>query len=142
MLPSFVVCLVATGLIAWLTWSCVPRHLLRPVFVGLSGGLWLVQGVRWGYRYFGYNYRLTTRRLFRQRGFRQLPEEQMDLTSIARVAVRSNWHERKIGVGEVVVWADDPSRPPMVLKGLRRPERVAEMLRAHVQVIRSSAAKV
>ena len=89
----------------------------------------MVQGFRWGYRFFGFNYRLTTRRLFRQRGFHHLPEELMDLAGIARVEVKSNWWERRVDVGDVVVRALDRARPAMVLKGLRRPDQVARLIR-------------
>jgi hypothetical protein len=129
MLPSFTVCLLLTGLLAWVIWALGPAGLFRLEFVGTAGLLWLVQGLRWGYRFFGFNYRLTTRRLFRQRGFHHLAEEQLDLAGIARVEVKSNWWRRRVGVGDVVVRAEDCARPPMVLKGLRRPEQVARLIR-------------
>src|SRR5215471_21703691 len=41
MLPSFLVCLLATALIGWLTWLLLPGHLVKFAFFGLAGALWL-----------------------------------------------------------------------------------------------------
>src|SRR5262245_4561765 len=82
MLPSFVVCLVLTGLIILLAWVYVKRGQLKLTILCLGGLLWLVQLLRFAYRYFGFNYRLTSKRLFRSQSRQPL---QIPLADIAEV---------------------------------------------------------
>jgi hypothetical protein len=140
MLPSFLVCVLATGLIAWVTWLLMRPGYFKLTFLGLAGLLWLGQGIRWGYRYFGYTYRMTTRRLFRDRGFLLGLRDQVELASVAGVVVRRRWFERLVGIGEVLVRPEDPARPPLTLEGVRQPARVAEEIRLAVQRAREAAA--
>jgi hypothetical protein len=139
MLPSFLICVAATVAIAWLTWFCLPPRLVKISFVGLSGGVWLLQLVRWGYRFFGFSYRLTTRRLFCHLGKLYQGDLQLGLAAVAQVVVRSRWDERLVGVGQVVVIPDKPTTPPLILEGVLEPARIAEMIRSGVQCAREQA---
>jgi hypothetical protein len=136
MMPSLLVCLLLTGAIAWASWYYLPARLVRLTIFGLVGAVWLAQTVRWAYRIFGFNYRLTTRRLFRDRGFLYTDAAQAELTGIAQVVVESTWYERLVGVGDVRVLLEDRNRPPLVLEGVRDPEHVANQVQALVKQAR------
>jgi membrane protein YdbS with pleckstrin-like domain len=133
---SFLACVLATGVVSWVTWAWLPADVVKLAFVALAGAIWLVQGRRWSHRYFGYNYRLTTRRLFRQRGFLYSEDGHVELARVTRVLVKAGWSERRAGVGQVLVCVDKPGEPPLVLEGLRHPARVAEEIRIRVQRVR------
>jgi hypothetical protein len=139
MLPGFLVCLLVTGLMSWLAWYWLPGHLFKLAFFGLGGLVWLVQGARWAYRYFGYTYRLTTRRLLCHLGFTYHADDEMELPRVASILVRRVWKDRLLGVGQVLVVGDDPARRPLVLEGVCRPARVAQEIRVHVQKARERA---
>jgi hypothetical protein len=133
MLPSLLGCLLATAAIGWLTWLILPGHLVKLAFFGLAGTLWLVQAIRWSYRYFGFNYRLTTRRLFCHRGFLYSPGDQLDLAGVARVQVKANRWDRLVGVGRVLVFPVNPARAPLVLEGVGQPDQTANFISVQVQ---------
>jgi hypothetical protein len=130
MLPSFLVCVAATVAVAWLTWVFLPPGFVKPTFVALAGSIWLLQLVRWGYRFFGFNYRLTTRRVVCSRGLLYGPGAELDLATVARVHVYRRWDERLLQVGQVTVQPDNPNVAPLILEGLVRPAAVAQMIRA------------
>jgi hypothetical protein len=129
MAPSWAVCILLTGLIVWGAWLLVPRGFMQGTILGLGGAVWLVQGVRWGYRVFGYNYRLTTRRLYVDHGFLYEGFAAVDLTAIDKVVVKRHGLDCLLGVGQVLVLTGDRTKPPLVLEGVRRPLLVAEKLR-------------
>ena len=129
MVPSLLVCLLLTALIAWAGWAFVPRGYVQVTVLGLAAAVWLVQGVRWAQRVFGYNYRLTTRRVYADRGFVYKGYAAIDLAKVARVLEKRTWTERLLGVGQVWVIPDDTTKPPLVLEGVRRPKAVADRIR-------------
>jgi hypothetical protein len=133
MLPSFMVCLALTALIAWAAWLLVPKDMLKVTILGVVGGLWAGQTVRWLYRVFGYNYRLTTHRLFLSRGFLYAQPLQVSPTAVAHVVlVKTTW-DRLVGVGRIKIVPEDKAQPFQVLQGIRRPGPIAELLRSWVQ---------
>jgi hypothetical protein len=140
MAPSWLACLLLTGLIAWGGWALVPRGFVQGTVLGLAGAVWLVQGVRWGYRVFGYNYRLTTRRVYADRGFLYEGFASRDLAAIARVLVKRSWSDRLVGVGQVCLVPEEQTKPPLVLEGVRRPYIIAARIRELVQVARGGEA--
>jgi hypothetical protein len=133
MLPSLAVCLLATALLAWPVWVFAPRGYFRMTYMSLAAVIWLVVGGRWAYRFFGYTYRLTTRRLFRHRGFSYTPDEQVDLADVTQILVRCRWTDRLVGVGQVVVLAKSLPGKPFILEGVRHPMRIAEEIRVRVK---------
>src|SRR5437660_1567797 len=44
---SFLGCLLATGVVSWLTWAWLPADLFKLGFVTLAGAIWVIQGIRW-----------------------------------------------------------------------------------------------
>src|SRR5439155_1790937 len=120
--PSTAACMFLTGVIALTVWLWVPRDVMQWVFLGLAGALWLVQGTRWAYRFFGVNYRLTTRRLFRDEGFIHPQFVQISLKTVARVEVQRNALEKLARVGRLYLHFHDAALPPVVLEGVRHPD--------------------
>ena len=133
MVPSLLVCLLLTGLIAWVGLAAVPHGYVQMWVFGLAGAVWLVQGVRWAYRVFGYNYRLTTRHIFADRGFLYKDYAALDLARVQRVLVKRSWMERLLGVGKIWIMPEDQTRPRIVLEGVRRPRGIAERIKELVK---------
>src|SRR5438876_2032340 len=69
MLPSMTLCVALTSFLAVGLWAWGPHGYRQLLFLLLGTALWLVQGLRFFWRVFGSSYRLTSRRLFRDRGF-------------------------------------------------------------------------
>jgi hypothetical protein len=133
MMPSFVVCVLLTAASFWAARHLAPERFLLPLtFTGFASVVWLVQLLRWGHRFFTCNYRLTTRYLYIDRGFKPLVAQRFDLRTIRTVEVRHNKLENLLGVGNVWVYFDDYSRTPAVLAGLVQAHRAAEIIRATV----------
>jgi hypothetical protein len=136
MLPIFVICLVLTGLFGWGCWSLAPAELARLIFFSGSGLLWFVLLARWLWRVFGYNYRLTNRRLFQDRGLFYTNTLRANLADVVHVVVeRAGW-ERLVSVGRIrIVLADGRT---LRLPGVRHPGHVAELLGECVKKARES----
>jgi hypothetical protein len=127
MLPAFVIALLLTGGWAGGCWSLASADLARFLFFCGASLLWLGLLARWLWRVFGYNYRLTNRRLFQDRGVIYTNALQGDLTDVAHIVVaRAGW-ERLLGLGRVRVVLNNGKT--LVLSGVRQPGRMAELLR-------------
>ncbi len=135
LLPSFLVCLLLTGLIGWAGWYFVPREWTRTVVVGASGLVWLVQIARWIGGTLRANYRLTTHRLWVVRGVRLMKSTAIELTQVRDVTVTHTWLEQRLDVGRIVL-AIETSGLLVVLRGIRQPHKAAEVIRAAVRAAR------
>jgi hypothetical protein len=131
--PWWLVCALLTAGIGWGVWYLGPLRWPYRTFFVLSGAVWLAQVLRWSYRVVGYNYRLTTRRLFRDLGFRYTGYAEAELVRVARVEVGWRWYERPFNVGFLRVELDEPGREPLVLEGVSEPLGVAELIREVVR---------
>lgn len=134
MMPSMLISLVLTGLIGWGVLLWVPRGWMQLAFLGLASLVWLVQGFRWAWRFFGISYRLTSRRLFRDRGFLKPDRVQLRLETITSVRVKRGAWERLVHVGRIQVYAGPDVR--IVLDGVLHPEPVAGLIREWSQIAR------
>jgi hypothetical protein len=134
MLPSFLACLLLTGLIILLAWTYVERSQVKLTILGLGGGVWLIQMGRFAYRFFGISYRLTSKRLFRSQSRQPL---QIALTEIAEVHVKRNGFENLVGVGRISITFADKTRPPLILEGVKKSKQVAELIRTYCHQARS-----
>ena len=129
MLPSLLLCVALTGAIVLGAWRFVERRNLQWTIWSLAGAVWLVQGARWGTRVFGHNYRLTSRRLFIQRGHLWQRRSAIGMDQVQQVKVQPSPLGRWTQVGRIVIVPADGAAP-LVLEGVRHPEQVAERLRA------------
>jgi hypothetical protein len=143
MTPSFVICTLLTGLLIWGVWMFWPKNENRPYLERyttyiLVGAVWIFQLIRWGYRILAINYRLTTRRLFCQRGFQSGATTTIDLAAIATVRIERASLESYLKVGRLRIVPVDTSRPPLLLEGVWRPDQIAALIMSQVQQARLS----
>ena len=122
-------CIGLTGLIAWGSWRLLDKGWLQLSVVTLTGAVWFVQAFRWCYRVFGYNYRVTTQRLFQSRGLLYQEGVELDLAAVTKVTARRGPYIMLTGVGNVVLAVEEASRRKVVLEGVAYPRRVAELIR-------------
>ncbi len=121
LVPStFALAVVTCGVIVLLR-PLVPKWVLHEAADAPLAALWLLQAIRAGYRLFGYNYRLTTRRLFRDLGRLYPPGAPLDLATVVRAEVRQSLVGRLAGVGTVRVVPEDATAA-VELAGVRRPK--------------------
>lgn len=98
--------------------------LLIPVFLI---GLILLLNV-W-YKAVSLKYRLTTQRLFVQRGLIAKHLEELELFRVKDVTVRQGILQRILGFGTITVLSTDDSNPQLVLIGINKPMDVKETIR-------------
>src|SRR3974390_963709 len=108
MLPSLAVCVLLTaamiGTAAYLSSDSAKQGTWARWFAyHLMLLLWLVQSVRWAYRVAGYEYRLTTHRLYCIWGPLFTPPSPVALADIKSIHVKQSALVRWLGAGEVVV---------------------------------------
>jgi hypothetical protein len=127
MLPSLAVCLLLTGVIVWFGFT-TGRPMAQPIILGVNGVVWLVQVARWSYRVFGINYRLSSRRLFVDRGFLHPERFEADLREIRAVHIDQDGFEKLVGVGRVRVELGHPAQRILVLKGIKEPQTLVDLL--------------
>jgi membrane protein YdbS with pleckstrin-like domain len=104
--------------------------LLAPVIVGLV----LLASVWWRIR--SSRYRLTTQRLFVQRGLFMKQTNEMELYRVKDVRVDQGLVQRLLGVGSITVLSSDDSTPAVTLLGVDRPQDVKETIRTHYRAAR------
>jgi len=134
--PSFVLCGlfsvavigVALYLGAWHGGSSLVRYSAHAVI----GTLWLIQLGRWAYRVVAINYRLTTRHLYIERGFRHPGKPGIELAQVRQALVARGRLERWLGVGRICIFVRK-AETPVVLEGVRDPERIALKIRQQVE---------
>ena len=97
---------------------------LLPVF-GLGLLLWL----RGWYLVASTSYRLTTQRLFRQRGLVAKNLEEVELFRVKDVTINQGFFQRLLGVGSVVVLSTDDTTPRLELAGIHDPVGAKESIR-------------
>jgi len=143
MAPGFVVCALLTGLLIWGVWLFWPKNEDRPYLERyttyiLVGAVWLFQLIRWGYRIVAVNYRLTTRRLFCQRGFQTTATTALDLAAIATVRIERDAWTPYLKVGRLRIVPVDSAQPPLVLEGVYSPDQIAALIMHQVHQIRTA----
>lgn len=140
MLPAFVLLGLFTALLLGFGWYRQVWHgqsTARHLGIGLTALLWLLQGFLLLYRILTMNYRLTSRRLFIERGFGHPNYRFISLVEVGQISVeRSRW-ERWLRIGRVRITPRAPNQPPLVLLGVIRPDHVAVEIRKEVEAARA-----
>ncbi|NLW82435.1 MAG: PH domain-containing protein [Desulfovibrionales bacterium] len=98
--------------------------LLIPVFLI---GLILLLNV-W-YKVVSLKYRLTTQRLFVQKGLIAKHLEELELFRVKDVTVKQGILQRLLGFGTIIVLSTDDSNPQVLLIGINKPVDVKETIR-------------
>lgn len=140
MLPGFVLTGVLTlgiGAVAGLLWYIVgvPAQVARYGAYVLVVTVWLDRAFRLAYRSISVTYRLTTRRLLRDRGFFRPADGQIELTRVVDVRVEQGGLERLVGVGRLQIITDNANEP-MILAGVKEPEYIASKIRGCVRQVK------
>jgi hypothetical protein len=134
MVPSFAVCIVLTAGLYFGARLWVPqRGWLQLTFTALTSLVWLVQLARLGHRCFTYNYRLTSRFVYIDRGFWPLVAKRVELRSIERVTVERDRFTGWLGVGDLNLWLAGSSKQPVVLRALTSTAEVAQTVRTALE---------
>jgi hypothetical protein len=133
MLPSLGLCLLATvallGAAVYFSGHAGPRGpMARWWAYGLTAAIWLYQFLRWAYRVAGYEYRLTSRRLYCGWGPLTAPPPPVELADLETVRVEQTALHRWLGVGQIVLVGQERAIP-LVLEGVRSPEHMAAVIR-------------
>ena len=131
--PSFLVCgFLSVILVAVMWYYDLPFGLdYLPV-----GVVWAVQIVHFFYCTLFRTYRLTTRRLLRDRGMFYSADGEIPIDKITSVRVEQGPLEARLRIGQLVI--DSEIAAPMILEGVARPERVAALIREAAGTARAS----
>lgn len=92
-------------------------------------GIGLILLLRVWYKTSATRYRLTTQRLFVQKGLVAKQLEEVELFRVKDVTLQQGIIQRLLGVGSVVVLSTDDTTPRLELAGIRDPIEVKEMIR-------------
>ena len=89
---------------------------------------------------FGVRYRLTTQRLFVDRGILTIVTDQTELLHVDDVRIRRSLPQRLVGAGDVEVFMGEATDECVTLEAIESPERIAEALRTCVRALRDKKA--
>ena len=119
--------IVIAVIIGWI-WSQDQEkpQLLWHLTVLLIVGVWSYPLAQCVHRTLSRNYRVTTRCVYRDNGFRQLADGQLELTRVTQVSVTHTPLQRWLTVGCIVLEAE--GKESLVLDGVYEPEPVAELI--------------
>lgn len=92
--------------------------------------------VRIGLTILNERYRLTSQRLFLERGILSQTVDQLELVRVDDVRINKSLLNRIFGTGTVTIMTTDASNRNIQLVGVVRPEEVAEAVRTHVRASR------
>jgi hypothetical protein len=133
LIPGIIACVLVSGGVLCEAYLLENPNPARFTY-WFTGPVWLLV-LGWGmYQLTAFNGRLTTRRLFRARGFFR-PPQQVELAKVRRVGLKRSPFERWLGLGRVYVDGGD-GRPPLVLKGMSDAEQLAGLIRRQAQQAR------
>ena len=81
-------------------------------------------------------YKLSVDRLFFETGALNTEEEEVQLYRIRDISVRRSLWQKICGVGTVTVNSSDKSTPTIMLKNVKRPKDVKELLNEQVEKVK------
>lgn len=138
MLPSTILLTAATAAVVVWVRPLVPSWIVNEAVDAPVAACWLFQAVRWLYRTLAFQFRLTNRRLFRERGQLYPAEKPLDLALAVRAEARQTLLERICGVGSVLLVMEEASenQPPFELSGVRRPATLATRIDEAIKMAR------
>ena len=84
----------------------------------------------------GRRYRLTTQRLFIERGILSQTVDQTELIRVDDVRLKKSFLDRLFGLGTIVIFSTDRTEPEIAIEGIADPEQVGEAIRTHMRIQR------
>lgn len=135
--------IVATLLLLALGWLIAAQlpTFTQEVWLGIAGvigALWVFQIFIWIYRIVGFQMRLTTRRVFYDRGVLYREKKEVPLASVGRVEVVDQALDRFLGVGQLTLFGEGTAGELLMMTGVPQPRSVAELIRQHSAKVRES----
>lgn len=108
--------------------------------LGIIVGVVVISGVpivgRVVLRILGHRYRLTSQRLFVERGILSQTIDQTELIRVDDVRVHKSLSDRLFGLGSVAILSTDATDREIVIDGIADPDHVAEALRTRMRTMR------
>ncbi len=124
----------ATPRMDWLTgWTAFWIVL---VVGGLSSGV-ILGGV--AYKVFSQRFRVTTQRLFIERGILSQTIDQTELIRVDDVRIHKSILDRTFGLGSIEVVSTDSTEQQVRIEGICDPDRVAESIRTQMRAMRKKS---
>lgn len=136
----------------WVLWAAISLVLIIYIYLKTEAGgsgAWLrtwvwpvtltaavVLLVRQALFILGTRYRITTQRLFVDRGILTRVTDQTELVRVDDVRIRQGVLDRMLDTGQVEVISTDASHGRLVLQSINKPTDVAESLRLHTRAVR------
>lgn len=117
-----------------------PPSSLRTWIWGLVAAAVVVLAVRETLLIFGQRYRLTSLRLFVDRGILSRLTDQTELVRVDDVRIRQGLVDRIVDTGDVEILGSDATDELIVLESIHEPAEVAEQILKHTRAIRSKHA--
>jgi uncharacterized membrane protein YdbT with pleckstrin-like domain len=111
----------------WLNWTLAGI---------IAGAALIVMLAREAYAIFSMRYRLTTQRLFFDRGILSMKTDQTELVRVDDVSVSKSLTDRIFGTGTVQIVSSDASDKNPKIEGIANPDHVAEQIRRHTRQVR------
>lgn len=84
----------------------------------------------------GRRYRLTSQRLFTERGIFSKVIDQMELTRVEDLQIEKKFIDRLFGLGTIALLTTDVSDRKVLIEGVHEPDKVAEIVRTRMRNLR------
>ncbi|MEK7710715.1 MAG: PH domain-containing protein [Planctomycetota bacterium] len=138
-------------------WAC--GNLVAAILVGMLtsrvklltwvGGVWIVLGLvvvsgvvvlgRVALRVMGTYFRLTTQRIFIERGILSRTIDQTELIRVDDVRMQQSLLDRMFDVGSITLLTTDATDRSVTIEGVKNPKEVAEALRQQMRSLRGKS---
>lgn len=132
--------LVALGwsVIAVIVGFIMPR--VMGWIVGIMAALgWLYVAGRILHAILNYRYRLTTQRLFIERGILSRTIDQAELIRVDDVRIHKTLLNRFTGLGSIEIFSTDTSNRQVTIRGVPQPEHIADTIRQRMRELRQKS---
>ncbi len=126
---------VLLGILASTIEALTSWHVFLVVLViVLLSGAWVVGRIALGI--LGCHYRLTTERLFIERGILSRTTDQTELIRVDDVGMHKSMLDRIFGLGTVAIMSTDATDNALLIEGISEPEKVTEAIRSRMRALR------
>ncbi len=129
---------IAWTVIAVIVSFTMPPTAARAVFVMTMLG-WLYVAGRIAHGILNCRYRLTTQRLFVERGILSRTIDQAELIRVDDVRIHKTLLNRFTGLGSIEIFSTDSSDRRVVIVGVDKPEYIADSIRERMRRLRQTS---
>lgn len=130
--------LLGAAALLWLWWRFSgDAAWLGKLVAALIPGSAVVLFVKFAVKVYGTRYRLTTQRIFFEKGILSRTTDQTELLRIDDVSTRQSILDRMFQIGDVQMASSDPVQPRLIIEGIPHPNTVAEHIRNNALQMRN-----